>query len=1155
MAVQDYKINYKSDFVLNINGDAGWAVPFCIKFWTGMPSQAYFVGFDGVKYVNCRVGDTPTQLLVMFDDHHLPIGKLKMQIAYHTTIEEFPGSVFDEVTNARDVIVTIDGTDYQVLLDFTGEDAPELEFDLPAYANEAERIQNELQRQQNEAARIAAELQREQATAAAVQGAENVNAQLNGTTLTVTNRQGVSTSVNTKGEQGEQGPVGPEGPQGQKGVSVTGLVKTGETDTDTLYNVTFSDGTTQAVAIPKGAKGDTGATGPTGPQGPQGQTGVSITGLVKTGETETDTLYNVTFSNGTTQAVAIPKGEKGDQGPVGPQGPQGPMGDVAVITPEQQAAFTMYSVPGQNTDGPMTQKAVTDALVAGSISYDNSQSGLAADNVQVALDEVNTNLEEILGCNTHYDGSSSIWLNNGKYIQTNGTLANGSYWSVSKPILIGKDSLITINTQGSGLCVIAQTDVQGSFYTPLVNATSSSIASNRAYEYKATSDIYVALSGKIGLGDVSVVLSVPSKTEKVINDVLDEFSTRQSLLVSGGYIDTDGNIQSDDLWIYTDFIEVDIKSGDKFVWGGIINYTNACLIFYDENKTKKGGYSATGESRDFTVASSVVGAKYIRASFYINSTPFLSINGVEVSFDGVRTVNTDSTMTLDMPANAKGVGEYISNILGISFFKDGYFINFNGNEELSDLWCYAEISLSEPVKAGDVYVWNGIMNNTDASIYFYETDGSHKGGWSATGTSRTFTVGSSSVVIGATKIKASFLISSKDNASVSINGIAQKFSIVKEDKSVAEYNADKQPMITSLPRLKTNFSTTKKYLCFAQITDTHAENVLVQRAVDFINSDEFGSSIDCLVHTGDIQLTSFDQGDMPAFHSAMDNSKKPAFTVLGNHDVYKSTSVSALYERFMKPMVDNGLLVAGTNIDAANYATWYYYDWSEYNVRMIMLNDFDPLYDGYTKPLNTTAYSPSQINFLISTLQSVPSGYTVIILDHFPSNNAENYIGHLVTGGWTCGNQMGDLSHGSLFTGNASPVMDILGAYKSKTALTQSYTYTNSNVASRYGSIDINVDFTSANGTFGFMACGHNHNDLIYTFPHQSDILAVGMLGGVGPTIADSITNIFRSYVGKAHDAINVYCVRTDERKVYVVRIGADFRADGNAQIMTSFEY
>jgi lysophospholipase L1-like esterase len=384
MAVQDYKINYKSDFVLTINGDAGWAIQFCIKFWTGMPSQAYFVGFDGVKYVNCRVGDTPTQLLVMFDDHHLPIGPLRMQIAYHTTIEEFPGSVFDEVTNARDVIVTIDGTDYQVMLDFTGEDSPELEFNLPAYANEAERIQNELQRQQNEADRIAAELQREQATAAAVQGAENVNAQLNGSTLTVTNRNGVSTSVNTKGEQGEQGPAGPEGPQGDQGVSIVSFRQVYASETATYYSIAFSDGHEQSVAIPKGAKGDTGATGPTGPQGPQGDTGVSITGFVETGETETATLYNITFSNGTTQQVSIPKGEKGDQGPVGPQGPQGPMGDVAVITPEQQAAFTMYSVPGQNTDGPMTQKAVTDNF-AGINTDDDADLDIADDNGNVLV--------------------------------------------------------------------------------------------------------------------------------------------------------------------------------------------------------------------------------------------------------------------------------------------------------------------------------------------------------------------------------------------------------------------------------------------------------------------------------------------------------------------------------------------------------------------------------------------------------------------------------------------------------------------------------------------------------------------------------------------------------------------------------------------------
>ena len=103
--------------------------------------------------------------------------------------------------------------------------------------------------------------------------------------------------------------------------------------------------------------------------------------------TTQDAVLNFTIPRGA-QGVQGPQGVQGNTGPAGPTGPQGPMGDVAVITPEQQAAFTMYSETGQNTNGPMTQKAVTDNLVAGSISYDNSQSGLASQNVQGALDEL-----------------------------------------------------------------------------------------------------------------------------------------------------------------------------------------------------------------------------------------------------------------------------------------------------------------------------------------------------------------------------------------------------------------------------------------------------------------------------------------------------------------------------------------------------------------------------------------------------------------------------------------------------------------------------------------------------------------------------------------------------------------------------------------------
>ena len=248
MAVKIFRINYKSDFILTLESDAGWMTPFCIRFWTGAPSQAFFAGWDGTTYTNCAYNPAePTKLTVQFDDHNLPVGDLKFQIGYHFTVADFPNDTEDEVINPANITTEIDGETYQVMLDFTGETAPEIEFSLPAYANEAQRIANEEERE-----RVFAEMQAE--NAAAVAGAENVDAELSGTILTVTNRNGVSTSANVQGPRGERGPqgeMGERGPQGETG--------------------------------PQGATGATGATGPqgpqgeTGPQGPQGPQGAAST--------------------------------------------------------------------------------------------------------------------------------------------------------------------------------------------------------------------------------------------------------------------------------------------------------------------------------------------------------------------------------------------------------------------------------------------------------------------------------------------------------------------------------------------------------------------------------------------------------------------------------------------------------------------------------------------------------------------------------------------------------------------------------------------------------------------------------------------------------------------------------------------------------------
>jgi hypothetical protein len=226
-----FRINYKSDFILTLESDAGWTVPFCIKFWTDTPSVAYYASFDGTTYTNCAPVDGDfKKMQVQFDDHGLPCGNLKFQIGYHFTVADFPTTVEDEVINQAAVIIDQDGTPTQVMLDFNGETAPEILFSLPAYANEAQRIENEQQRIANEQQRIEAEQTREnheqqriaaeqdrvsaeservnefqqmiQQAGTAIEGAENVDAELDGYDLTITNRQGVQKTVYTKGVSG-----------------------------------------------------------------------------------------------------------------------------------------------------------------------------------------------------------------------------------------------------------------------------------------------------------------------------------------------------------------------------------------------------------------------------------------------------------------------------------------------------------------------------------------------------------------------------------------------------------------------------------------------------------------------------------------------------------------------------------------------------------------------------------------------------------------------------------------------------------------------------------------------------------------------------------------------------------------------------------------
>ena len=343
MDARIFRINYKSDFILTLKCDAGWATPFCIKFWTGAPSLAYYAQYDGETFTHCSLDpDDPTKLTVQFDDHHLPIGNLKFQIAYHFTSDDFPDGEESEVTNTESVIIEVDGVEQQVMLDFTGDMTAEIQFNLPAMQAEEQRQRNEVQRIANEEEREREFAQMQQENAQAVEGAENVNATLNGTVLTVTNRNGQSTSSDVRGPQGIQGVPG------SAATIAVGTVTTGAAGSQAAVN---NSGTSSAAVldftIPRG---DQGIQGETGPQGVPGTAATITVGTVTTGAAGSQAaVNNIGTSSAAVLDFTIPRGDKGIQGETGPQGVPGNAATIAVGTVTTGAAGSQAAVNNSGT--------------------------------------------------------------------------------------------------------------------------------------------------------------------------------------------------------------------------------------------------------------------------------------------------------------------------------------------------------------------------------------------------------------------------------------------------------------------------------------------------------------------------------------------------------------------------------------------------------------------------------------------------------------------------------------------------------------------------------------------------------------------------------------------------------------------------------------
>ena len=201
----------------------------------------------------------------------------------------------------------------------------------------------------------------------------------------------------------------------------------------------------------------------------------------------------------------------------------------------------------------------------------------------------------------------------------------------------------------------------------------------------------------------------------------------------------------------------------------------------------------------------------------------------------------------------------------------------------------------------------------------------------------------------------------------------------EEENVVFSRNQDKIPMLVNACRQNRDSNGSKDFQ-MAIITDTHGETLAIQNAVKATNGF---STIDALIHCGDIQATTFKADYAVTAAAALKECTKPWLVVCGNHDVgntykvYYGATEEMAYNAYIKPMVDNGVLVAGEYEEGKCY---YYHDFATRKVRVIVPFEYDSPLDlvdnDYWEPV---AYDASYPAMTMGTTYTYDSENDVIV--------------------------------------------------------------------------------------------------------------------------------------------------------------------------------
>lgn len=223
---------------------------------------------------------------------------------------------------------------------------------------------------------------------------------------------------------------------------------------------------------------------------------------------------------------------------------------------------------------------------ASKIKYDNSQSGLAAENVQEALDELDEKVSKQIDLNSEWLVGAYIEKNTGKKKSY-----SGMYYTNYIPVKQGDKVYNTGVAANSGQLL--------SFYT---SESESSYVGSLASGATINTDGYIRAHKQYATGNLYMVTTLKNEIQDIKNEV-DGLSSEliknidySSLWISGGYIEKNtGVLKSASGQQYTDYIAV-YKDEVIYNTGSAANKGQILSFYSDKTESSYVGSLSSGTS-------------------------------------------------------------------------------------------------------------------------------------------------------------------------------------------------------------------------------------------------------------------------------------------------------------------------------------------------------------------------------------------------------------------------------------------------------------------------------------------------------------------------------------------------------------------------------